>query len=911
MIPLELTHPAALITLLALPVIVWYSIRSLSDFPKRQQRVSLAMRLLVALLLVLSLAGLTWLRQVDQQYVLFLLDESESIGNDARGVIQETVDKAVLTKGNHQVAFLPFDAQPGQLSEGRQPKSEEKSVTDLKKEIPEKDAISVKPDVGPTTASEKQRATNIAAAIESAVALIPAGYVPRIVLLTDGNETNGDAVQAAMRARVPISTLPLPNRSEKEVQVSDVIVPDEVREGEPFYVEVVITSNHDDTGLVEIYRGDHKVVSERKDLKAGENRFRFQQSIERERLSAYSVRISGLKEDTLLDNNSGSGLVFASGKPRVLIIESDPGLIRELAYALEDEGIQADIRPPQGMPDTLTDIQNYELVIVSNVPATALSAQQMQVARTYVQELGGGFIMLGGEQSFGLGGYYKSVLEEILPVRSDFEKEQEKPSLAMVLVIDKSGSMSGDNIEMAKSAANSAIDLLGRRDQVAVIAFDGETYPVSPMQSVSNKAKVQDDISRIEASGGTNMYPAMELGFQMLQGTSAKLKHMILLTDGESMPGDFEGIAEQMVVSKMTVSTVGMGSGAATDLLEQIARIGKGRYYFTEDPSSVPQIFAKETVTASKSAIDEQPFIPQVVRATHALAEIDFEAAPFLLGYVMTRPKPTSEVILSTEKGDPLLAWWRYGLGMTAAFTSDAKSRWAAEWLTWPGYGKFWTQIVRQLMRKSDSRGIVMQMQRRDQQLHLKVDAVDLTGRYLHDAQVEVAVINPSMKRELIKIPQVAPGRYEQTLPVPMRGQYHLDVSTSVQGHPLARQSRGLSVGYDDELRIRPTNEVLLRTVAETSGGRYAPAPEQLFDLRGTAQRPVPLWPWLVTMALLLFLIDVALRRIDFSLHWPFNQGHRRNFTQQPDSNARAATQATAFVTQKPFRPETTGAGRE
>ena len=132
--------------------------------------------------------------------------------------------------------------------------------------------------------------------------------------------------------------------------------------------------------------------------------------------------------------------------------------------------------------------------------------------------------------------------------------------------------------------------------------------------------------------------------------------------------------------------------------------------YLTDDPANIPQIFAKETVTASKSAIDEQPFMPQVVRTTQALADLDLETAPFLLGYVMTRPKPTSEVILATEKGDPLLVWWRYGLGMTVAFTSDAKARWAAEWLTWPGYSKFWAQVVRHAMRKSDAKGVAVEI---------------------------------------------------------------------------------------------------------------------------------------------------------------------------------------------------------
>jgi len=863
----------ALIALLAMPVLIYYFVRSLSDFPRPQRIVSLVTRSIVALLLILALAGLTLLHNVSEQYVVFLVDDSLSIGDDAGKQAAKFVDDARTAGGEHKLARLKFDTAPhaietpdadkgwlGSSAASPQPVEQERA------EPPP--ATEATPP--PTDKPDPRKGTNIAAAIESAAAYLPPGYVPQIVVLTDGNETAGEALQAAVRSGVPVSTIPLPTRTEPEVQVSEVSVPAEVREGEPFNVEVVVHSNHDDEGLVEIYRGDHKVVSEKRKLVKGENRFRFQQSIERERLAAFAVRISELGSDTLLDNNSESGLVFASGKPRVLIIESDPNLIRELAYALEDEGIQADIRPPQGMPETLADLQNYELLILSNVPATALTQQQMNVARTYVQELGGGFIMLGGEQSFGLGGYYKTALEEILPVRSDFEKEKEKPSLGMVLVIDKSGSMSGEKIEMAKTAARSAVELLGQSDKVAVLAFDGDTYVISDMQSAQNKAGISDDISRIEDGGGTTMYPAMEQANDILLSTPAKLKHVIILTDGVSSPGDFEGITQQMQSNKITVSTVACGTDCDNELLETIARVGNGRFYLAEDPAQVPQIFAKETVTASKSAIDEQPFIPQTMRATRALADIDMDSAPFLLGYVMTRAKPTSEVILITEKGDPLLAWWRYGLGMSVAFTSDAKARWAAEWITWPGFGKFWTQVIRQAMRKSDAQGIAVALDRDDNQTAISVDAVDPLGQFLNESEVELTVVDPQLRRSTLKLEQRAPGQYSHAIPTADSGAYHLEITVKDKGQPLYRQSRGLTVGYSDELRIKPTNESLLKEIAESTGGKYSPAAADLFLTDRTASRPTPLWPFLLTVAVILWVFDVALRRIDFSLHWPF-----------------------------------------
>jgi hypothetical protein len=278
-------------------------------------------------------------------------------------------------------------------------------------------------------------------------------------------------------------------------------------------------------------------------------------------------------------------------------------------------------------------------------------------------------------------------------------------------------------------------------------------------------------------------------------------------------------------------------------------------------------------MTASKSAIDESPFLPQVVRATRALAEIDFESAPFLLGYVTTRPKPTSEVILATEKGDPLLAWWRNGLGMTAAFTSDAKSRWASEWLTWPGYGKFWTQVVRQIMRKSDARGIQMTTSKEGRWTKITVDAVNDAGQFLNQSEVELTMINPQLGRKKIAMKQSAPGRYETRMLTEDSGAYNMEIALKQDGQVLSRQSRGLIVGYSDELRIRPTNESLLQEVARVSGGQFNPQPSDIFqNTNRRIDRPEPLWPTLLTLAAILLVVDVALRRIDLSVYFPGNR---------------------------------------
>jgi len=848
----ELTRPALLATLLVLPVLVYYLRRSLVDLPRRQMIVSLCVRATIVVLLVLCLAGLTLVEPTSELFVVFAIDRSLSVDEDAAEKADAFIEEAVGHAGTQMYSVLPFAAEPGRFVD------EDGAAEEGETEAEELDAAAVD--------EFDDRGTNLAAAIEVATAAIPPHYVPRIVLLSDGNQTAGDALKAALGSGVEISTWPLQTRDDPEVQVSEVEVPAQVAQGEPFNVEVVIDANYDGESTLEIFRGPHKIVSEQKEFKQGENRFQFRQTIDRERLAELTVRVSA-PEDTLLDNNSAMGLVFAAGKPRVLLVESHPQLAKHIEWALEEEDVLVDVRPPQGMPDSLADIQNYEVLMLSNVPATALTMRQMEVIRAYVQDLGGGLIMLGGDQSFGLGGYYKTIIEEILPVRSDFEKEKEKPSLAMVLVIDKSGSMGGEKIELAKDAAKSAVELLGPRDQIGVVAFDGNPYWASEIRPLSAKSMVLDQISTIEAGGGTAMYPAMEEAFTALQSTTAKLKHVIILTDGISSPGDFEGIAQEMNSSRMTITTVGVGDGADQDLLERIASIGNGRYYFTNDPFSIPQIFAKETMTASKSAINEEPFVPQVIRPTQALSGIDFAAAPFLLGFVVTRPKATSEVVLATESGDPLLSWWRYGLGMSAAFTSDAKSRWAAEWLTWPGFNKFWAQVTRHMMRKGEAKGFSVAIERNGDRAAVVLDALDATGNFLNEADTELTLIDPRLGTERINMQQTAPGRYVTDIDLPHRGAYHLELAQSKLGQTIYRQSRGLVLGYPDELRLRTTNEELLKSLATSTGGTYDLEPDEVFaPTELTASRATPLWPVLAALAVILFVIDVALRRIDFSL---------------------------------------------
>ena len=778
----ELTHPLYLLGLFLIAVLVGAYRHSLVDFSQRQRLISLTIRTIILILIVLALTGLTLILPTQQTMIVLLADQSRSIDAHA---------------AEHRDQFI---------TQSRQAISPER--------------------FGGVFHFGTADSTDIAAALNPALAMIPPNYVPHLVIISDGNETHGNVLSVAAATcsvnNAIVSTIPLPSSSKPEVQVANLRMPHHVRQGEPFYLEAVIQSNVETDATITIYKNPFRLLEETRRLQVGENIFRFRQTMDNQRQQEFTVTVNA-RQDTILDNNQLSGMIVADGRPRVLIIDSEPRTIRDLTSALREQEIVAEVRPLEGLPRTLEDLNNFEAVLLSDIPATAMSVSQMNLLRTYVSELGGGLIMLGSEQSFGLGGYYKTPIEEILPVYCDLQKEQEKPSLAMCLVIDRSGSMGGQRIELAKDAAKAAIELLTPQDFAAVIAFDNQPYVIAPMQSTASTSVIISAIATIEAAGGTNIYPALVEAHEQLRRVPARLKHVILLTDGYSTPGDFEGIARQLARDQITVSTVGVVE-ADNELLKMIADLGRGRHYACDDPQSVPQIFAKETITASQSAIHEIPFMPIQITATTVLRQINMNTAPPLLGHVVTRPKPTAQFILATESADPLLMWWRFGLGQTVAFTSDAKSRWGAEWIAWEDFGKFWAQVIRHAMRQTPERGFTMEIEQLAAppagRIKITLDSMDETGRFINDAVATATIILPDMSMEEWTFHQTAPGRYEVEIPQDVSDVVNVSRAAIVRlrdttiAAPLASR-------YSDELRIRPTNETLLRQLAELTGGGY------------------------------------------------------------------------------------------
>ncbi len=457
--------------------------------------------------------------------------------------------------------------------------------------------------------------------------------------------------------------------------------------------------------------------------------------------------------------------------------------------------------------------------------------------------------MMGSENSFGLGGYYRTPVEEVLPIVSRYEKEKEKPSLALMLVIDKSGSMEGIPIQLAKQAAKSAIDLLGNNDFGGVVVFDSQAFVVSELVSMYSKGSVLDSIDLISAGGGTDMLPGMAKAKEMLEGSSAKIKHMIVLGDGQTSPEGLLELAGDMAMSKITVSVVALGEGADRLLFKGIADRGNGRYYETNDPSTVPQIFTKETVEASKSAIKESPFVPIKIGQHEMLEGINFESVPYLVGYVMTKIKPTAQMQLLTEEGDPLLAIGQYGLGKGLAFTSDVTDQWAFEWLDWNEFGKFWGQIIRSCLRRENKEGIRIIKEESQHQLNLNITQNDERGVLQPNQNWSGVVSSQNGLSETVHVEPIGYGVYRTNFSVEEQGLYSFKLTNKEDGKSITTHyQKNYPREYQLGSPISPYFEKLLQN--------------SIHDTNSFAYSYKDISSLFVLLALTLIILAIVLRRI-------------------------------------------------
>ena len=813
-------------------------------------RWALGLRCALLAVLLISLTRPTIPRWADRLNVTFLLDVSDSVSLAAR-------ESAYRFAAQSVGAMQPGD-QAGVVVFGEEAVVDQPLRTTSKLERPQ--------------AQVPGRGTNLAQALQLGLATAPPGQANRFVLLTDGRQNMGNALavaQAAKDAGADIYYVPAPLTFPQEVVLESMVLPQEVKFGEPFQAKVVAWSQAEAQGRLSLYRNGEFLGSQVVRLAPGKNVYTYRQSLEQSGIHVYQAAID-VEGDTIEENNRAIGTLVVRGRPQVLLAEKDRTQAQALAAALRSQHVDVTVVEADKIPKDMAGLQKYDGLILSNVSSLKMTKKQMENIRDYVREQGGGLIMLGGEESFGLGGYYRTPIEEALPVTMEVKQKIEIPSLAVVLSIDRSGSMAMTTdekvtkLDIAKEAAHLVVDLLDERNEVGVMSWDTEFIWDSPLKPAKDKQSIHHAIATIKAGGGTDGYPALKESYQVLFDRPALLKHVIFLSDGQMTRGDFAGLLRRMAKDKITVSTVAIGKDADVPLMVDVAKWGRGRFYYTEDDSTIPRIFTLETQLASKASLVEQPFKAVVASPAHeAIQEIDWKDAPPLGGYVATSMKPNADLVLMTHQEDPLLATWRYGLGRSVAFTSDAKAKWGVLWVRWGGFNKFWSQVTRWALRTGTRSDTVATVARTDNVGEVTVDAIDPKGEFINFLDSQVGVVAPDKTRTVIDLEQIGPGRYRGRFPAGQEGVYLVGMAQRRADQMVGSQLAGLVVPYGQEFRDLGVDESFLRELTELTGGGLLAEPKDAFlQNRHRSRLSVDIWPWLVGMVAVLLIPEIALRRI-------------------------------------------------
>jgi Ca-activated chloride channel family protein len=853
------TAPLFLLLLLALPLFVWLG-RPSRGPSRGREIVSLALRLLIALLLILGLAGLEVRRAAAELSVVFLVDHSDSMPAAARQAALDYVRAAMREMGpNDRSAVIVFGAEA----------------------LVER-PLSADPELESFTTRVTSLHTDLAEAIRLGMALLPPDTARRMVILSDGIQTTGDALEAARLAAasgVQILVVPFAVQAGAEATVTTVHAPAHLREGEQFGLEVTIDSTLDQTVGVRVLAGAAVVYEGVLQLRRGVNPFVLPLTAGEPGFAAYRVQIvPPAGGDTFYQNNELAAFAQIAGPPRVLLVKNpaprdEVDETRELIAALAAANILADVVEPAGLPSELAALSEYVSVILADVPARQLTARQMLAVQAYVRDLGGGLVTVGGPSAYGLGGYFKTPLEETLPVEMTIKDQLRRPRLTIVFIIDKSGSMTDasggiSKLELAKEAAIRSVALLMPTDKVGVIAFDTSAAWAVPITGLEEYDAVVNGIGSIRPGGGTDILAGVQAAALVLPQDDSAVKHIILLTDGGADPtGIAELITQMHEEHGITLSAVGVGSDAAP-FLPQLAQAGGGIYHFAADPASIPTIFTEETTLATRAYIIEEEFFPRQVNPSPMLAGI--ESVPALLGYVGTTTKDAAQTVLISAQDDPVLAAWQYGLGRAVAWTSDATGRWARNWVTWEHFVRFWAQVVRYTISAGRSANVEVRVTQTGDEALVTVDARSEAGDYLNGLTMQVNVVAPDGSTQTLTLAQSAPGRYSGTFTPVVEGAYLIRVAgTEAQAAPEAdaavAQTAGWVLSYSPEYQVLAADPNFLARVAAVTGGRVLGTDLSVIyahDLPAPRAATRPAWPALLLLAALLLPLDIAVRRL-------------------------------------------------
>ncbi len=842
---MQFTHPIYL--LLALPALVWiFWLAWKTDVQIAAWRrwAALTLRTIVCLALVFAIAGLQWLLPVEGMNIFFVLDRSDSIPSAQQDAAKSLVNRMVVQKKKEDKAGVIIFGTDASID--RMPNE--------------------KIDLEKVEAVVDTQRSDLASAVRLATAAFAETGQKRIVLMSDGNENIGDALAAVAGAKsqgVTVDVVPLGVTRGNDVSVQKVQVPAKLKKGQPFEAKIFVQADQAQRATVRLYRNEQFLGEQKVQLEAGKNLFSFPQTLPDQGFFNYDVRVDAVG-DSVPQNNRAAAFASVKGDPRVLLISGEPDQDETLVAALRSAKLDVKVVGLGGLPNSLAEMDSYDSIFISNLSAGDLGRDTMGLLESAVRDFGVGLVCVGGENSYAAGGYRNTPLETTLPVSMELDSKKVLPPGAVVLVMHGMEFANGNQV--ARDCALGVLGALGPADELGVILWNGTDEWVYDLQKVGNKSAAGRAIAGMNQGDLGSFQGVLEESHKALQKSKASLKHIIVFSDGDPAAPS-AALMQQIVADRITVSTVLIAGHVGPQTMISIAEQGRGRFYNVTSPAMLPQIFIKETAVILKSAIYEEPFKPQLKSSSEVIRGISAAEYPQLLGYVATSLKPRAETPLLTHKGDPLLAHWHYGLGRAVAFTSDARAKWGKNWLGWERYRQFWSQIAQWSLRRLENADFTSEVVVDKGEGVINVEALDEKGNYRNFMNLQGVVVSPKGERMTVKLEQTGPGHYEAKFPTKEVGGYLVNLMEVENGQAVAGQVVGANVNFSPEFAAGEPNVNLLRRISETGGGRLldpGKADNNPFTHdRVRTKRPLDLWEWLVKLAIILFVLDVGVRRID------------------------------------------------
>ncbi|HEY4845776.1 MAG TPA: VWA domain-containing protein [Candidatus Dormibacteraeota bacterium] len=806
--------------------------------PPRRARISLGLRTLIVLLLTASLAGFQIQTTPPAQSLLVVADLSASV--------QSALDSEAVAV-RRILQQRTGDNRAGVLSFGRDPQVEVN--------------ISKDPQFGEFQSQPNPHYTDLAAALQLGGSILPDDSRRHIVVISDGRQNLGDAVGEARLLRaegVRVDTVALPVPLGAEVYVDRLDAPRTLTQGQQADAQALIVSNTATRATVRWYLDRTLISAVPLDLPIGETIVK--QTVKPTEPGFHALRIVvDAVRDTYAENNLGETLIQVVGPPRVLLVENAVGDSASLEAALHSTGIGTAAITPDRLPRSAADLAAYQAVVLVNIPASSLGTDGMALLQASVRDLGTGLVVIGGADSYGPGGYAGTTLETTLPVQIQLPQDMQKPPVAVVLVLESTESGQGDQI--LRGAAEAVVDQLTPRDLVGVTNGNMGNVVV-PLGPLTDKAAIKRQIENMSLGDPFSYAPDLQAAEQALTKASAAIKHVILFGDGDTQK-DTESVITAMHGKGITVSTVAIAANASdASVMQAMAGWGHGRFYQSNSLQDVPQIFLKETREALKPWIVEGRIAPQLASLADVIPGVPLDSFPPLTGYVATTPRAAADIVLKSPQGDPLLATWLYGLGRVMAWTSDAQGRWTAGLLQWPSANRFFGDIVHASLPQPGDPALQIETRVQGDHTHLLVTAPATSG-----ATVTVNAVTPDLADASLTLSPTGPGRFEGDLPTDQVGSYLLRVSESAGGVVRHTTTTGLVVPYSPEYRDLGTDVATLKAIAQAGGGTLLTDISQAFRVPvPSVQAARPISEILLVLAILLFPVDVALRRLIFRL---------------------------------------------